>query len=516
MAASHKPPLDPARVVRAAEYVRMSTDHQKYSILNQSALIHVFAETNHMEIVATYSDPGKSGLTLRSRPGLSRLLSDIVGGKVDFEVVLVYDVSRWGRFQDADESAHYEFLCRRAGIRVIYCAEQFGSDEQPLSSVLKALKRAMAGEFSRELSTKTALGKARVASMGFRTGGIPGYGLRRKVVFGSGKQGVFLSDGELKNLQSDRVTLVPGPAEEIAVVHRIYRDYVYLRKSERQIAANLNQEGLRFSGRNWTRWLVESILTNEKYIGVSVSGKTIRRLTSPAIYLPSEKWVRCEGAFEPLVSRELFEAVACVRQFNRRKLLCDEDLLEGLRGILRRKGTLSISLIRQEPAMPAVSTFANHFGSISGAYERLGFTMPTRRRFHDLDRALVQTKTDHIEQLLRSLNERGVRCSLHRNVIRFKSQLAIEVLMCRHQEPMAYGCSGWRIAHRRNSGSSHVLALRMALGNQSMQDFVLLPRSEISNLPPFLRANRDEHVAAFRHADLAQVYAAIVEIAQGF
>jgi hypothetical protein len=33
-------------------------------------------------------------------------------------VILVLDVSRWGRFQDIDESAYYEFLCRRAGMQV--------------------------------------------------------------------------------------------------------------------------------------------------------------------------------------------------------------------------------------------------------------------------------------------------------------------------------------------------------------------------------------------------------------
>ncbi|MEO6246527.1 MAG: hypothetical protein ABIQ12_13930 [Opitutaceae bacterium] len=27
-----------------------------------------------------------------------------------------YDVSRWGRFQDADESGYYEYICKRAGI----------------------------------------------------------------------------------------------------------------------------------------------------------------------------------------------------------------------------------------------------------------------------------------------------------------------------------------------------------------------------------------------------------------
>jgi hypothetical protein len=47
----------------------------------------------------------------------------------DFTQILVYDISRWGRFRDSDEAAHYEFLCKRAGIAVHYCAEQFENDK---------------------------------------------------------------------------------------------------------------------------------------------------------------------------------------------------------------------------------------------------------------------------------------------------------------------------------------------------------------------------------------------------
>jgi len=63
-------------------------------------------------------------------------------------MILVYDVSRWGRFQDADESAYYEYRCRRAGIQVVYCAEQFENDGSPVSTIVKGVKRAMAGEYT--------------------------------------------------------------------------------------------------------------------------------------------------------------------------------------------------------------------------------------------------------------------------------------------------------------------------------------------------------------------------------
>src|SRR4029450_6637375 len=75
--------------IRAARYVRMSTDHQQYSIDNQSAAIDTYAQEHHMEIVRTYSDAGKTGLTLEDRPGLRRLLEDVEAGAPGYSVVLV-------------------------------------------------------------------------------------------------------------------------------------------------------------------------------------------------------------------------------------------------------------------------------------------------------------------------------------------------------------------------------------------------------------------------------------------
>jgi DNA invertase Pin-like site-specific DNA recombinase len=97
--------------LRAAQYVRMSTDHQKYSILNQVDAIAVYAAAHDLAVIRTYADEGRSGLTFDGRDALKSLIHDVKSGAADFEFILVYDVSRWGRFQDADESAYYEFIC---------------------------------------------------------------------------------------------------------------------------------------------------------------------------------------------------------------------------------------------------------------------------------------------------------------------------------------------------------------------------------------------------------------------
>lgn len=207
---SHDPE---AKRARAAQYVRMSTEHQQYSTLNQEDVIREYAERRGFEIVRTYADEGKSGLNVEGRDALRRLIADVQAGDADFDVILVYDVSRWGRFQDADESAYYEYLCKQAGIAVHYCAEQFENDGGPTSTIIKSVKRAMAGEYSRELSSKVFQGQCRLIELGFRQGGAPGYGLRRMLIDQSGEPKGLLKHGECKSLQTDRVILVPGPED---------------------------------------------------------------------------------------------------------------------------------------------------------------------------------------------------------------------------------------------------------------------------------------------------------------
>lgn len=148
MGMDEPPPLQK----RAAQYVRVSTEHQRYAIQNQIVALRDYAEKHRLKIVRTYSDKGISGLRFHKRAALKQLLKDVVSGDADFSIILVYDVSRWGRFQDTDESAHYEFICRQSGIQIEYCGEPFENDGSPISTLVKGIKRLMAAEYSSDLS----------------------------------------------------------------------------------------------------------------------------------------------------------------------------------------------------------------------------------------------------------------------------------------------------------------------------------------------------------------------------
>src|SRR5262245_26765351 len=305
---------------RAAQYVRMSTEHQQYSTSNQGDIIRDYAQRRGFEIIRTYADEGKSGLSVAGRESLRAMIDDVQSGRADYSAILVYDVSRWGRFQDADESAYYEYLCKRAGIEVHYCAEQFENDGGPTSTIIKSVKRAMAGEYSRELSSKVFQGQCRLIELGYRQGGMAGYGLRRMLINQAGERKSLLARGEQKSLQTDRVVLVPGPVEEVQLVRWIYDEFASKGKREAEIAADLNARGLVTDlGRPWTRGTVHQVLTNEKYIGNNIYNRTSFKLKRKHVRNTPDMWVRAEGVFSSVVAPEVFyTARGIIQERNRR------------------------------------------------------------------------------------------------------------------------------------------------------------------------------------------------------
>jgi DNA invertase Pin-like site-specific DNA recombinase len=266
--------------VPAAQYLRMSTDHQQYSLDNQADAIARYAMQYGFQLVKTYSDAARSGLRIRNRPGLKQLLKNVVDGTFQFKAILVYDVSRWGRFQDVDEAAHYEYLCKSAGVPVHYCAEIFTNDNSLSGLIVKAVKRTMAGEYSRELSVKVKAGLVRLTSMGYKAGGYPPYGMRRMLLDVHGNPKQLLADGERKSLATERVILVPGPKEEVAIVQRIFREYADENRSLTKIAERLNEQEIPFvQGGKWCASTITHVLERPQYMGTHVWGRTTAYLS---------------------------------------------------------------------------------------------------------------------------------------------------------------------------------------------------------------------------------------------
>jgi len=352
--------------MRAAQYVRMSTEHQQFSIENQMIVIAEYAKSHDFEIVHTYSDEARSGIDLAHRPGLKQLLDDITNGKVDFRAVLVYDVSRWGRFQDADESACYEFLCRRAGVNVVYCAELFANDLSMTASLLKTLKRMMAAEYLRELSAKVFAGQSRLVRKGYKPGGVAGYGLRRLLLTPDGKPKTVLQDGEHKWLATDRVTYTLGPTSELRTVRKIYSLCLDTGLDCSAIARWLNEKGVPYSRGKWNNQIVHTILAHPRYTGSVVFNRRSERLRSKRKSNPPDQWVVQPNSFPAIISQKRFEAVQ--RKLDDRVYRRSNDrLLKELRDFVGEHGRATQLMLAGDPAMASACTYHERFGSFSRA-----------------------------------------------------------------------------------------------------------------------------------------------------
>lgn len=464
---------------RAAQYVRMSTEHQQYSPENQLDIIRQYADHN-MEIVQVYSDHGRSGLNIAGRDGLNQLMADVENKRVDFTSLLVYDVSRWGRFQDVDESAYYEYVLKRAGIRVHYCAEQFENDGSMSSSVLKTLKRSMAAEYSRELSVKVFSGQCRLIEMGFRQGGPAGYGLRRQLIDRDQTPKGLLGRGERKSLQTDRVILVPGPENEIEVVRQIYELFVGEGKSEREISEALNGKGILGEyERPWTRSTVHQVLTNPKYIGANIYNRRSFKLKHKRINNPVEMWIWRDGALEPIADAAIFEQARRIIE-SRHQHLSDQALLERLRGLLNMHGRLSGLLIDETEDMPSSSCYSTRFGSLTRAYTLIGWTPDRDFAYVEINRNLRRRHADLISTILDELLALGATVSLdsQTDLLKINSEYSASLILARCRETPA-GNHRWHLRFDESLNPDIIIAVRLKPGNEDIMDYYLMPRIDV-------------------------------------
>jgi DNA invertase Pin-like site-specific DNA recombinase len=466
----------------AAQYIRMSTELQQYSPENQKRAIAEFAATRNIKIVATYEDAGKSGVSLRSRPALARLLSDVQNQEYRFNYVLVYDVSRWGRFLDVDESAHYEFLCRRAGVNVVYCGESFANDGSSASNIIKTVKRAMAGEYSRELSKKVYAGQRRLAELGFWQGASPGYGLRRMLIAADGRVKGPLQFSERKSIQNDRVILVPGPDHEVALVRRIYEWYVEDGVSAERITDRLNSIGL-FNERNvrWTPSAIERILTSETYAGTNVYGRTSCKLGECwRLKYPSD-WVRAVNAFQPVVDHVIFEA-AQARRYTRTGLVPDDELLDRLACLAQKRGEVNTRLIDVDNTTPSAQTYARRFGSLRNAYRAIGYEPRPLDRFAATYRAARIALDACIQRVTAALEDDGRQLMYGPDgtLISVDEELQIKFVVRIVHHPADRSTPWWQVTWPVRCRPDLLVAVCLDLASHSEPETYVIPRGYMS------------------------------------
>ena len=342
---------------RAVAYLRRSTDRQEQSLDDQRAAIETFAAEAGLALVHEYIDDAVSGSTTEARDGFQRLIADAQKAQRDFDLVLTYDVKRFGRV-DTDEAGYYRFLLRKAGVEIVYVSEGFNGDDT--DDLLRPVKQWQARQELKDLSKVTIRGQLSLSSKGWWLGGVPpfGYDLQyfdaarnpyQQVRFtASGEKQLFNLDGKLirtlpkgqrlQTAKTDHARLIPGDRERVAVVHRIFDLYVHHGMGYKPIAHLLNSEGIP-SPRNgawssnheghWAMSTIRAILLNPIYTGAMVWNRRTfgkfhriskeRATARPRQHLgrgernPEIDWIVVPDTHEAIIPKAMFEAAQALR-----------------------------------------------------------------------------------------------------------------------------------------------------------------------------------------------------------
>ncbi|NEM00945.1 recombinase family protein [Escherichia coli] len=466
--------------VRVAQYLRMSTDHQQYSLHNQSEYIKDYAEKNNMEIAYTYDDAGKSGVSIIGRHSLQQLLSDVEQKKIDIQAVLFYDVSRFGRFQNSDETAYYSFLFERNGVDLIYCSEPIPTKDFPLeSSVILNIKRSSAAYHSRNLSEKVFIGQVNLIKLGYHQGGMAGYGLRRLLVDENGIAKEILGFRKRKSIQTDRVILIPGPKNEIKIVNSIYDLFIDDNMPEFIIAERLNEQNIPAeNGTLWTRAKIHQILTNEKYIGNNIYNKTSSKLKSRLVKNPKNEWVRCDKAYKPIISKKKYNKAQEIIQL-RSVHLTNDELLEKLKQKLESNGKLSGFIIDEDDTGPSSSVYRTRFGGLLRAYTLIGYKPEHDYSYIQINEALRSFYSGIIEDFKGEILKSNCYIDEYKYapMLYINDELLISVLITKCT-PMKSGKLRWKVRFDNSQKADITIVIRMDSQNISPLDFYIIPKIE--------------------------------------
>jgi DNA invertase Pin-like site-specific DNA recombinase len=301
--------FDEDKLKALAYYRHSAEDKQENSVENQQEQVENFADKEHIQILEHFKDEGISGLTA-NRPGFQDMFSKWVTNpdapKVDY--ILVYDASRFGRFQKMSEVWRLLGLCEERGIRLASVTRGLPRDETSvMDSFIITLDFGMSGEFSKLLSEKVSYGSTKIAQQGFSAGGCAPYGYVRVLLDEQRQRKGILEPGQHKEISNQRVIFEPATNGEAEIVKRIFTEFVEGNHYPDEIAEELNEDSIPTAkNRRWNSSGVIKILSNETYMGTRVYNKTWGRLKQPKRAVPSEKWVRSPNAHEALVDTDTF------------------------------------------------------------------------------------------------------------------------------------------------------------------------------------------------------------------
>lgn len=280
--------------LKVAIYARVSTtrDAQKDSIDNQIAYAIDLITRNGWTVAGTYIDNGISGLRVKNRAEMQRLLAD--AKKQKFDAVIAKSVSRLGR--NLVENLQTADIIVSSKVRLVLPEDNYDSatSQSKFNFNLRAL---LAEEDSATFSRRIKLGRQGSAKRGKYQASLPAYGYQR----------------------DENGNLVPDE-ETAPTVQSIFHWYLHNGWGMQKISNYLTEHGYPTprtvsnagnQGTVWQQSSIKYILTNVTNTGTLCQHReeVINHLSKERAKIPEDKQIIFENAHPALISKEDFQAV---------------------------------------------------------------------------------------------------------------------------------------------------------------------------------------------------------------
>lgn len=267
----------------------------------------MFAKEHSVRVVEFFAEEA-CGENVENRPQFQKMI-ECCKSSEDFQYVFVYDISRWGRFENPKEAVYWDVEVEKAGRKVVFISEGFKEDNIG-TSISNFVKSAEASEYLKNIRRQTTRGMIYNANKGFWMGGRPPYGYNRAIVE-NGKIAEVLPEGKQKNIKDQKIKLVINKAQAKAI-RTIFIMFAKQGLSVHSIVSHLNDQSqfVPARGRMWSKSSIWRILHNEVYIGTLVYNRENgHKRHGKHKYNPKDQWVVVENAHEAIIPKELWEAV---------------------------------------------------------------------------------------------------------------------------------------------------------------------------------------------------------------
>lgn len=319
-------------------YIRLSKEdsgkHNQNTIENQKALLEDFVRDKpDMKVFNVYIDNGFSGTNFE-RPAFQKMMEDAKRGKIN--CIIVKDLSRFGRSY-LEIGNYLEKIFPFLNIRFISVTDNFDTFAAVFSEGGKGaatgieipLKNIINEVYAKDISRKVGSAIEIKKREGKYGGGVAPYGYQKSKTV-KGKYEVDEEAAKVVRYIFELRLAEYGYCSIVKILNEKAIKSPSAYRYEKGIVKNEKMKDVL-----WKTYAIEDMLRDEVYLGNMVRGKTHSAMHKgeKRHHVPRSEWIVVQGTHEPIVSRELFDAVQAV---NEKKIQEHKKKLEKAKGHLKR------------------------------------------------------------------------------------------------------------------------------------------------------------------------------------